>query len=204
MFTLYHAPMSRSSRLLTLIEELGAEADIEIRLTSIPRQDGSDAPDPANPHPDKKVPALVQDGTLITESVAIAEYLCDLYPDAGLLPAPGTPERAVAQSWLAYYQGVIEPVLVAKFVGVENPGFDKTFTTWDRVLNRIETALEGRDYLLGNFSAVDIILASTFQWMPSLAPEGSKIAAWVARCNARPSTQRTLERDKAAMMDLVE
>ena len=71
MPTLFHAPRSRSSRIIWLLEELGA--DYELRITDIPRQDGTGAADPANPHPDKKVPALVDDGVLITESIAIVQ-----------------------------------------------------------------------------------------------------------------------------------
>ena len=94
MLTLYHAPQSRSSRILWLLEELGA--DYELVITDIPRQDGSGAADPRNPHPDKKVPALVHDGALITESIAIVQYLADLYPKAGLAPADRRPAaRAV-------------------------------------------------------------------------------------------------------------
>jgi glutathione S-transferase len=47
-----------------LLEELGA--DYELVITNIPRQDGSGAADPCNPHPDGKVPALVHDGGLVT------------------------------------------------------------------------------------------------------------------------------------------
>ena len=81
MLRLYHAPRSRSSRILWLIEELGA--DCEIVYTNITRQDGSGDEDENNPHPDKKVPALVHDGRVITESSAIVLYLTDLYPQAG-------------------------------------------------------------------------------------------------------------------------
>jgi glutathione S-transferase len=60
MLTLFHAPFSRSSRLVWLLEELGA--DHEIHYCDIARMDGSGGRDPANPHPDGKVPALIHDG----------------------------------------------------------------------------------------------------------------------------------------------
>jgi glutathione S-transferase len=69
MLTPYHVPQSRFSRIVWLLEELGA--DYELLITDITRQDGSGAADPRKPHPDKKVPALVHDGVLITESIAI-------------------------------------------------------------------------------------------------------------------------------------
>jgi glutathione S-transferase/GST-like protein len=48
-----------------------------------------------------QVPVLrLPDGTLLTESAAMIVHLCDLQPDAGLLPAPGTTARAVAYRWL--------------------------------------------------------------------------------------------------------
>ena len=65
MLRLHHAPRSRSSRIVWLLQELGA--DCEIVYTNIPRMDGSGDEDPANPHPDKKVPALVHDDAVITE-----------------------------------------------------------------------------------------------------------------------------------------
>src|SRR5262245_66236261 len=80
MLTLHHAPQSRSSRILWLLEEVGAT--YQIALTNIPRPDGSGASDPKNPHPDKKVPALVDDGVLVTESAAIVLYLTDKFPAA--------------------------------------------------------------------------------------------------------------------------
>ena len=73
MLTLFHSPQSRSTRFLWLLEELGAEYEVE--YVTIPRMDGSGAPDPKNPHPEKKVPALLHDGHLVTESVAVALYL---------------------------------------------------------------------------------------------------------------------------------
>ena len=91
MLTLYHAPQSRSSRIVWLLEELGA--DYTLKITDIPRMDGKGAPDPVNPHPDKKVPALVDDGVLITESIAIVQYLTDRFPGAEIGPRIGDPKR---------------------------------------------------------------------------------------------------------------
>ena len=49
MLTLVHAPRSRSSRFVWLLEEIGEPYDIQ--YVSIRRVDGSGAVDPANPHP---------------------------------------------------------------------------------------------------------------------------------------------------------
>lgn len=94
MLTFYHAPMSRSSAIATLIRELGAGEAVETRLVSVPRADGSGRRDPANIHPEGKVPALVHDGRVITERGAIMMHLCALFPEAGLRRRRGRPTGA--------------------------------------------------------------------------------------------------------------
>src|SRR5688572_16277627 len=108
MLTLFHAPWSRSSRIVWLLEEIGAP--YEIRYVDIFRaQTQSGGRDPANPHPDGKVPALVHDGALVTESAAIALYLTDLFPQAGLGAPVGSSERAAYVTWLSWTAGEMEP-----------------------------------------------------------------------------------------------
>lgn len=54
MPTLYYSPKSRSDTVVALVRLLGA--DVSLREVSIVRQDGSGMRDPANPHPEGKVP----------------------------------------------------------------------------------------------------------------------------------------------------
>ena len=107
MITLYHRPKTRSSRFLFLLEELGAPYRIQIVTTR--NRDGTGAPDPANPHPHGKVPAISDDGVVVFESPAIALYLTDKFPQSGLGPLVGDPQRGPYLSWLAYYGDVFEP-----------------------------------------------------------------------------------------------
>ena len=80
MLTLFHAPNSRSSAIAALIDEMGIADRIETRIVTIPRVDGTGGRDPANPHPEGKVPVLVHDGRVITERGAIILHLsCLLY-----------------------------------------------------------------------------------------------------------------------------
>lgn len=196
MLTLFHGPRSRSSRVLWLLEELGAE--YSVRYTNIPRQDGSGAADPDNPHPDKKVPALVHDGVLVTESVAIVLYLTDLFPDAGLAPKVGDPLRGPYLSWLAYYAGVMEPVLAAAFAGVgDHPVFAATFRTRAEVDKRVLGALDKGPYLLGDtFSAADIVLASAGLFMRGLLPAGERVDAYLKTAAERPARQRAVAKEE--------
>ncbi|HEX2465735.1 MAG TPA: glutathione S-transferase family protein [Thermoanaerobaculia bacterium] len=195
MLTLYHAPQSRSSRIVWLLEELGA--DYELIITDIPRQDGSGAADPRNPHPDKKVPALVHDGALITESIAVVQYLADLYSKAGLAPAIGDPRRGPYLTWLAYYAGVVEPVVTLQFAGMaEHPLLQRTFRDGAAVASRIGAALESNAYLLGeDFSAVDVVVASMGQYVRSALPPGPRVDDYLRRCGSRPALARAQARD---------
>ena len=68
MITMYNATLSRSTRVLWLLEELGAP--YEMVSVEIARPDGSGGPDPANPHPLKQVPCIRDGGAMIVESLA--------------------------------------------------------------------------------------------------------------------------------------
>ena len=197
MITLYHAPQSRSSTIVTLIDELGA--DVEIREVTIPRRDGSGGRDPANPHPEGKVPLLVDGAETIHEQGAIILYLTDRFPEAGLGPGPGAPGRGAYLSWLFYYQGVIEPVAHFHLMDISSPALQATFRDFDAVLARLAAALQGQPYLLGErYSAADLLCSGLFQVLPQFLPDDGAIRDWVARCAARPSLARTRMRDGAA------
>lgn len=196
MLTLYHAPQSRSSRILWLLEELAAEYDVF--QVDIPRQmSGTGAPDPANPHPEKKVPYLVHDGAAMTESVAIMLYLTDLFPQAGLAPTVGEPGRAAYLNWLAYYAGVYEPVGLLAWTGLgDDARLRANFRGVPEAQARFASALEQNPYLLGpDFSAADLLFATMGQWMRDALPPGARVDDWLARCLDRPALKRAQEKD---------
>jgi glutathione S-transferase len=191
MVTLYHAPRSRSSRMIWLLEELGAP--YEVVPVDIQRRGGVGARDPKNPHPDGKVPALVHDGRLVTESIAIALYLTDLFPANGIGPLPGDPKRGEYLTWLAYYAGVMEPVLIDRERQAEEAG---------KVDRRVVGALEKAPYLLGDrfflgdrFSAADILLASLMQFARNFLPSAKVLDEFLARVTARPAFGRARAKD---------
>jgi glutathione S-transferase len=193
VLTIYHAPASRSSRILWLLEEIGEPYTIE--KMDIRRGDGSGAPDPRNVHPDKKVPALVHDGQLVTETAAICLYLTDAFPKAKMGPVSGDPRRGAYLTWLAYYPGVIEPSVIAKSQGRTETDANEQ-KNYDQMSARLRTALEAGPYVLGEaFSAADILVVSVFQWMRSLMPEGALFDDYAKRCGERPAAARALAKD---------
>lgn len=195
MLTLFHAPRSRSSRLVWLIEELGAEVRIE--YCDIVRGDGSGAPDPNNPHPDGKVPALLHDRTLITESGAIAVYLSGLYPEAGLGFPPGVAERGILLDWMFWAAGELEPGLWGKISGAT--ATDATARLrYQQVSDRLIEALWEGPWLMGErFTVADVIIGGTLMWARSHLPDSPVFDRYLERLRQRPARMRAEARDEA-------
>jgi glutathione S-transferase len=198
MLTLYHAPVSRSTRIIQLALEMGILDRLDVRVVTIPRQDGSGGPDPSNPHPEHKVPTLVHDGEMIWESPAVMLYLTDLFPEAGFAPAPGAPRRGTYLSWLAYYGDVLEPVLIFDRLGISHPLLGATYRTMREVGERLSSALSQSPWLLGDKpSAADLLLGSSFLWFRDATPQVGNVPDWVGRCTDLPSVRAAAEFDRA-------
>lgn len=194
MITLFHAPQSRSTRIVALLKELDAVDAVRIETVTIPRMDGSGARDPRNPHPEGKVPLLDHDGVLVRESSAIVSYLAELFPEAGLGIAHGQRQRGAYLSWFAWYAGVIEPVLTLEAIGLDHPALARTFRTSADIKARLAEALTDSPFLLGDrFTAADLLLHSPFAWFGK--PGEPVIDAWVDRCIDRPGARFAAEFD---------
>lgn len=184
MPTLYYSPNSRSDTVVTLVRMLSA--DIALREVTIERQDGSGARDPANPHPEGKVPYLVDGDDAVRERGAIMLYLTDAYPDAALGPVVGEPKRGAYLSWLSYYQGVMEPLLILKWANVDHPAINAGLRDLDTMTERLAEPLRRGPWLLGDrFSAADMLCSSPFLWFAAMMPAEPTIRDWVERCKER-------------------
>jgi glutathione S-transferase len=196
MITLYHRPKTRSSRFLFLLEELGAPYRIQIVTTR--NRDGTGAPDPANPHPHGKVPAISDDGVVVFESPAIALYLTDKFPQGGLGPRVGDPQRGAYLSWLAYYGDVFEPAIMSKVMKVEVPRGTAGWVAVEEMVPAVLARLSRAPYMLGeHFSAVDVLYGSTFALFAqsNLIPHSPLLEPYVQSILKRPAFARALARD---------
>ncbi len=116
--TLYHAARSRSSGAVALLEALGAD----YRLQVLDLKAGANlAPAYLAINPVGKVPAIIHNGALVTEQVAIYLYLADLYPEAGLAPPIGDAQRGPYLRWMAFYGACFEPAMTDKALHREPP-----------------------------------------------------------------------------------
>lgn len=187
MLKFYHAPKSRSGRVHWLLHEL--KVPFELCRMDIPRQDGSGARDPLNPHPEGKVPALEHDGKLVTESAAIMLYLTDLFPARRLGIAPDEDGRGSYLTWLFWYGAVVEPVYIAEVLGVaDHPVAQASFRGRAEVADRLIARLQAGPWLMGKrFTAADILLCSPYLYFPEATPDHAAVRDWMNRCTSRPA-----------------
>ncbi|MDO5605393.1 MAG: glutathione S-transferase family protein [Paracoccus sp. (in: a-proteobacteria)] len=189
MLTLYHAPASRSTSVLQLLHEIGAADQVRIVTVDIERQDGSGARDPANPHPEGKVPYLTDDQDLVRERAAIILYLTDRF-DSPLGRPVGHEQRGCYLSWLFWYQGVFEPVVILSWAKISHPALSASLRDYDTAISRLDEVLTRQPYLLGaEYSAADLLCASPFGWFGDQMPATPAIKAWIARCGDRDAAR---------------
>ena len=196
--TLYHCPHSRSTGVLTLLEEL--HAPYALHVMNMRKGENREAAYLAV-NPMGKVPAIRHGDAVVTEQVAIYLYLADLFPDAKLAPPLGDPLRGPYLRWMAFYGSCFEPAIVDQWM--KNKPADKTachYGDFDTMFNTLIEQLSKGPYLLGErFSALDILWGTAFGWMMmfGLVPKLPVIEQYVARVQGRPSAVAANEKDAA-------
>lgn len=186
----HHSPQTRSTRLLWLLEELGA--DYRVNYVTIRRMDGSGGPDGNNPHPLKQVPAIEVGDQLLIESALIFPFLTDRFRIANLAPTPTHPRRAEYFSWLGLYSGVVEGVLGSGSPETWSPVQNEAYAGLER---RWNAAIKDGGYILGDFSALDILFGSLLQWYRAAMPADEPYDNYLERISQRPALTRALQKD---------
>lgn len=191
MITFYHAPWSRASSVHWLLEELGVPFEfspVDIRASEgVPEAYRSI-------QPNKKVPAIDHDGTVVTERAAITLYLADAFAEADLAPAQGDRARARYLTWLVYCDSVLDPVVAAKAHGVEFMGPRYSYGSFSEMVANLEKALSSQPYIVGDrFTAADTQIGSGIHYATNVLrvlPENPIFRAYLDRLAARPAFQR--------------
>ena len=193
---LFHAPNTRSSGVLVLLEELGADCALHVLDMKAGEQR---APAYLAVNPMGKVPALKHGDALVTEQVAIFLYLADLFPQNGLAPPIGNPLRGPYLRWMVYYASCFEPALVDRALKREPaPRSTSPYGDYDTMLATLTDQLARGPYILGSeFTAADVLWGTALTWTTKfkLVPELPVIAAYIGRINARPAVARARARD---------
>lgn len=139
------------------------------------------------------VPALQLDsGLVLTEVVAILQYLADQRPEAGLMPVFGSEERYVALQWLNFIATEVHKGFSPLFSRQIQPeAREQAHKTLLTRLARLNEHLTGKDFVLGNrLTVVDVYLFTVLRWSTFVQVDLSAFAEldrYVAALRTRPS-----------------
>ena len=201
---LYGSQSTASLVVHWLLIELGVEH--ELRQLDFDRREQK-SPEYLAINPAGRVPALLIDGQVLTESAAIVMHLADLYPQAVLAPAPGTPARGDYYRWMCFCVYTLMPAYRAWFYPQEPAGEANTAVVKEQARLQLETAWQqvaehlqaGGPYLLGErLSAVDFMLTMLMRWsrnMPRPSDTWPVLAAHARRMKDRPALAEVYRRE---------
>lgn len=202
--TLYGSVSTASLVVHWLLIELGIEH--ELVLLDFDRREQK-SPEYLALNPAGVVPTLMIDGHVLTEAAAIALYLADRHPEAGLLPAVGTPARGEAYRWMFWCANTLQPAYRAWFYPHEAAGEANVAATQAMARQRLEAAWQQMaahlqtqgPYVLGEApSVVDFMLVMLMRWsrnMPTPTDSLPVLKVHAQRMKARPSFAETYRRE---------
>jgi glutathione S-transferase len=195
MLKLHFAPNSRAGRIIWLLEELELPYELN-RMDFHPKDLKSD--EHRARHPLGRVPVLDDDDVSIYESGAIVEYVLERHKNGGLKPAVDAAEFPAYLQWFHYCEGMVMPpvnTIVVQTVLLPPERRDETALNQaqrllTKALQPVDEALAGKDYLIGDFSAADIMLGHACFMSNRLGcvpDEMANLKGYVERIAARPA-----------------
>jgi glutathione S-transferase len=201
MIRIHHLENSRSQRVLWLLEELGLP--YEVRRYERDRKTMLAPPELRQVHPLGKSPAIEDDGRVIIETGAIAEYLVE--KTGGRLGPPANRDAVLRyRQFLHYAEGSMMPLLLALLVvnrlGIlGRPAKAPIQKMLDQHLGWLETELADRPWFAGDeFTAADIMMSFPIEASRSrggLNPgDHPNLVDWLERIHARPAFAAALAR----------
>ena len=155
-----------------------------------------------NVSPYGKVPVLRVNGTSLYESNIVNEYLDEVYDSPKLMPE-NPQERASVRSWMAFADDYFFPSVYGVRMGLQR-GYSEDEIQEAKgklydALSRLEYQLEGREYLVGEYTLADIAHAGNFHRLGVLAKSGEvtlekypKVMVWIGRVESRESYEASV------------
>ncbi len=200
MIRLHHCPQTRSMRSLWLLHELGVDFEVETYpFDKTLRQEPYRKLNPTG-----RVPTLEIGDVVLTESGAIAEYLCEQFPEAGLGRDPSHFERAAWLNWIHFAETISQhtAALTQQHVALYDDAMRSPIIMQleakrlAKTLATVDAALQGPS-LLASFSAADIGVGQAVymaQHFVELTPF-PKLKTWFNGLSARDAFQKSLPGD---------
>ena len=201
MIKLHHCAETRSMRVLWMLYELGFDFELVVHPFDRSLRD----PAYLALHPAGRVPALEIDGGVIFESLAALQYLADRHVEKGLVSAGidglswlhfaetiSQHTAALTQQHVAIYPPEARSHLVCKIEAIR---LAKTYQA-------LEARLQGRAYVLGEFSAADVALGHALYMAVHFVKleEFPRVAAYYERLMARSAFQKALPQAGQALL----
>jgi glutathione S-transferase len=201
----YFAPLACSAATRIALYEAGGKADfIYVDIHTSPHvrvlEGGTDY---YAINPMGQVPAIrTTAGEILTENPVVLQYVADSYPEAQLAPAHGM-GRYRLQQWLNFIATELHKATFIPLLDRSSPDGAKAFARQKLPIRfgHLDSHLEGRAFLLDEFSVADAYLVTVLNWSPHA---GIDLTAW-PRVNAyfrtlskRPTVARALAEESAA------
>ncbi|HEY2387920.1 MAG TPA: glutathione S-transferase family protein [Candidatus Binatia bacterium] len=190
---LYEFGPTRSIRARWTLQELGV--DFESVVVDLMKGEHQ-RPEFLRINPAGKLPVLVDDDTIVTESVAIVQYLAAKYPEKAFLPRD-VAERAQLDRWMLFTVTELEQPLwrMARHTRLypedrRLPG-DVTIAReeFGQMAAVLARHLREREFVVGNrVSVADFVVAYTLDWAneQKLLGEHPGLVTYMERMYARP------------------
>jgi len=210
MIKIYGSPMSRASRTMWVLEEVGQPYE----LVPLDFRTGEHkAPAFLAINPVGKMPAMVDGDVVMSESLGMNLYAAQRYGAGTLFPAGDTAHAKIVQ-WTLWAACELEPVAYGMLREVmfkkpeeRDPAVFAALSERAKpLLQVLSTALDGKSYLLGDaFTLADLQVACVAEYMIrgnfDISP-WPKVATWLAACQARPAAAKVQDIRAAAMKAL--
>ena len=197
---LWHVPGSRSMRVLWLLHEL--DLPFEVNVMDIRAKTMREAEYEAI-HPVGRAPAMQIDGSVIHESGAIIEYLCETR-GRHLWRAPGAEGRLGWLDWLHFAESVGQHIasLTQSHMMLRDPS-QRSVTVMKletarlaRTLRLVDGTVGKHDWLMADgFSGVDCAVGWSVWTAARFTPLTPALQDYVERCAARPAFQAAMPKD---------
>ncbi|MDD2915672.1 MAG: glutathione transferase GstA [Gallionella sp.] len=194
---LYYAPGACSLASHIALHETGLP--FEIDKLNVPDKKTAAGEDFMQINPKGYVPAIrLDDGSILTEGVAILQYIADRKPDAALAPKAGTLERYRLQEWLNFIATEIHKSFSPLFSKTASDGVkNHMLNLLAKRLGYVETQLANKPYLMGDgFTVADAYMFVVLNWSGHVGFDLGQfpiINKYMARIAARPCVQAAMK-----------
>ena len=202
MLQLHYHPSDASLMPHIFLEELGVPFELKL----VDRANNAQkSPEYLMLNPNGLIPVLVDGDLVLYETPAILMHLADTHPQARLLPALGTAERAHAYKWMVWLSNSLQSHLVLYFYAERYVDAAAMQDFRARVETRIADLLDqleaqlihsGGPWLLGeHYSAADCMAFVLCCWTRNLQRPANSLPAlngYLLRMRQRPAVQRAV------------